>query len=148
MATTRLTTDLSPAPPRSYPKPHGRHGRVVLYTSADCWRGAGISYLAIARGLEANGFHPHVVVTCEEVAREFAAAGVAVTHMPPERKGESRRLRRFLSAFSAGAVLVDRAHDLRVATLAVLSTRTMVFLRYNHFGSPPPKDLVTRIAYH
>src|SRR4029078_1142591 len=31
----------------------GRGARVVLYTSSDCWRGSGVSYIEIANALDA-----------------------------------------------------------------------------------------------
>jgi len=44
-------------------------------------------------------------------------------------------------------VIVDRAHDLRVATRAVIGTRIGVINRYNLFRSRVPDDLLTRLAY-
>jgi glycosyltransferase involved in cell wall biosynthesis len=125
---------------------HGGGARVVLYTSSECWRGAGISFVNIARGLERNGFQPHVVSLCQEVSEEFVQAGVPVTQLP-RREGEAWRLRKFLARFGAEVLLVDRAHDIRVGTLAVLGTRTALVSRYNHFRAKPPEDLLIRVAY-
>src|SRR5215831_2686888 len=95
----------------------GRGARIVLYTSSDCWRGAGISYLEIAAALDSSDFAPQVVATNPVVADEFRAAGLRPTLLPPGR-GESARLRAYLKARSVGLLIVDRAHDLRVATLS------------------------------
>ena len=148
MTSTRLT--LAPsraASPIQDRLPIARTGqRVVLYSSSDCWRGAGISFVAIARGLEAAGFLPHVVATCDEVISEFEQAGVLVTPMRDVGR-ESAQLRRVLREAGAAAVLVDRAHDLRVGTLAVLGTGVRLLHRFNHFGKAAPSDALTRIAY-
>jgi len=62
-------------------------------------------------------------------------------------RGESSRLRAYLRAQEAELVIVDRAHDLRVATLATLGTRVPVIFRYNHFRERPPSDALIRVAY-
>jgi len=124
----------------------GRAVRVVLYTSSDCWRGAGISYLEIAAALDASGFAPQVAATNQAVADEFTAAGLRPAVLSPGR-GESSRLRAYLRAQEADLVIVDRAHDLRVATLATLGTRVPVIFRYNHFRQRPPSDALIRVAY-
>ncbi|HEY9229147.1 MAG TPA: glycosyltransferase family 4 protein [Gemmatimonadaceae bacterium] len=125
----------------------GRGTSVVLYTSSDCWRGAGNSYVGIARGLEAHGFRPHAVSLSEEVTEEFRHAGVPVTQLPARGRGESWRLRRYLGERGAHVLIVDRAHDLRVGTLAVLGTGCTLVHRYSHFGASPPTDALTRVAY-
>jgi glycosyltransferase involved in cell wall biosynthesis len=124
----------------------GAGERIVLYTSSECWRGAGVSYVNIARGLENHGFRPHVVSMCEEVTEEFRAAGVPVTQTPRGR-GEAMRLRALLPRLGADAVMVDRAHDVRVATLATLGRGLPVINRYNHFRPTAPSDLLIRVAY-
>src|SRR5215831_7451878 len=97
----------------------GRGTRIVLYTSADCWRGAGISYLEIAAALDSSGFAPQVVATNPAVAHEFNAAGLRPAFLSSV-DGESAKLRTYLRAQEAGLLIVDRAHDLRVATLSTL----------------------------
>ena len=119
----------------------------MLYTSSDCWRGAGVSFVNIARGLDRHGFQPHVLSMCDEVTAEFRSAGVPVSEVP-RADYEAVRLRRFLVATDACAVIVDRAHDLRVGALAVVATRAALINRYNHFRPKPPKDFVVRAAYH
>ena len=141
-ALTRAVHDVHvPAAPQI-----GGGAKVVLYTSADCWRGAGVSYVAIARGLEAHGFQPVVASTCDEVTHEFLSAGLTVIPLPRGR-GEAMRLRTLLARSQADAVLVDRAHDLRVGALAVAGTRRPLLFRYNHFAAAPPSDLLVRVAY-
>lgn len=124
----------------------GRGARVLLYTSADCWRGAGISYIEIASALESRGFVPRILATNPVVAAEFNAAGLEVTCVSGAR-GESMRLRAYLRGHDIAALLVDRAHDLRVATMATLGTRVPVIFRYNHFRQRPPTDALFRLAY-
>ena len=68
----------------------GRGARILLYTSSDCWRGAGISYIEIASGLEGCGFVPRILATNPVVAAEFNAAGLRATCVSGER-GESMR---------------------------------------------------------
>ena len=119
---------------------------VVLYTSSDCWRGAGVSFVNIARGLTRHGFRPHVVAMCPEVIDEFRRSGLSVTEVPRGRH-EAWILRRLLVHSRAGALIVDRAHDLRVGALAVTRTRVALINRYNHFRPKPPTDLLVRVAY-
>jgi glycosyltransferase involved in cell wall biosynthesis len=121
---------------------------VALYTTADSWRGAGISFINIACGLEEHGYRAQLIVTSDEIAREFLRAGVGVVSvLPAERKLQAFRLRRRLSEVGASLVLVDRAHDLRVATRAVLGTGIGIIKRYNLFRQAPPNDLLTQLAY-
>jgi glycosyltransferase involved in cell wall biosynthesis len=124
----------------------GRGARILLYTSSDCWRGAGISYIEIASALEPCGFVPRIMATDPVVAAEFNAAGLPAACVPGER-GEAMRLRAYLRGHEIAALLVDRAHDLRVATMATLGTRVPVIFRYNHFRERPPADAVIRLAY-
>jgi glycosyltransferase involved in cell wall biosynthesis len=105
-----------------------------------------VSYVGIAAALEAHGFEPHVVATHGEVALEFGVAGVPVTHAPADAR-ESTALRRAIKQIGASAVLVDRVHDLRVATWAVAASRVPLIYRYNHFGARMPADPMVRLAY-
>ena len=98
------------------PRPLGPDRRVVLYTSSECWRGASVSYVNIARGLVRHGHLVRVVALDALVGREFSRQGLDVTVLSRAR-GESWRLRRFLGAYGADVLMVDRAHDLRVGTL-------------------------------
>src|SRR4051812_33409989 len=101
---------------------------VVLYSSADCWRGGSISFLNVARGLVAHGTATTIVSLDNAVARHFTAAGIDAVVLPRGR-GESVRLRRLLIARDASALLVDRAHDLRVAALATIGIDVPVICR-------------------
>jgi len=120
---------------------------VALYTTADSWRGASISFVHIARGLARHGFTARVIATTPEVVDELSRQGIAVTRLPCERRLQALRLRRQLAELDAALVIVDRAHDLRVATRAVIGTRIGVINRYNLFRSGIPADLLTRVAY-
>src|SRR5213592_779760 len=92
---------------------------VALYTTAESWRGASISFINIARGLARHGFNPHVIATSPEVADELSRQAIQVSQLPCERRLQALRLRRRLTEIGATLVMVDRAHDLRVATRAV-----------------------------
>lgn len=120
---------------------------VALYTTADSWRGASISFVHIASGLARHGFTPHVIATSPEVADELSRQGIQVSPLPSDDRMQALRLRKRLSEIGAGLVIVDRAHDLRVATRAVIGKRIGVINRYNLFRSGIPDDLLTRVAY-
>lgn len=119
---------------------------VALYTTSECWRGASVSYVRIARGLEARGYAPQVVAQHADVADEYRRHGLPVTLLEG-RAREARRLRRTLTAHGAQAVIVDRAHDLRVGARAAVGSRVALVMRYNLFRPTPPTDLMTRLAY-
>ena len=70
-----------------------------------------------------------------------------VSTLPSERTLQALRLRRRLLEIGASVVIVDRAHDLRVATRAVIGRRIAVINRYNLFRAEIPNDLLTRLAY-
>ena len=120
---------------------------VALYTTAESWRGASISFVHIAKGLARHGFNPHVITTSNEVADELSRQEIVVSRLPSERRLQALRLRRQLAEIGAALVIVDRAHDLRVATRAVIGRRIGVINRYNLFRSGIPDDLLTRVAY-
>jgi glycosyltransferase involved in cell wall biosynthesis len=120
---------------------------VALYTTADSWRGAGISFINIARGLEDHGYRSHLIVTSNGIAEEFVRSGAEVSVLPFERKLQAFRLRRRLIEVGASLVLVDRSHDLRVAARAVLGTSIGIINRYNLFRQVAPNDLLTQLAY-
>jgi hypothetical protein len=120
---------------------------IALYTTAESWRGASISFVNIARGLARNGFNPHFIATSSEIAAELSRQGMRVSQLPSERSLQALRLRRRLVAIGATLVIVDRAHDLRVATRAVIGRRIGVINRYNLFRSGVPDDVLTRLAY-
>jgi glycosyltransferase involved in cell wall biosynthesis len=120
---------------------------VALYTTAESWRGASISFVHIAKGLARHGFTTHVIATSAEVADELSRQGIQVSRLPSERRMQALRLRRQLTEIDAALVIVDRAHDLRVATRAVIGKRIGVINRYNLFRSGIPDDLLMRVAY-
>jgi len=120
---------------------------IALYTTAESWRGASISFVNIASGLARHGLTPYVIATSPEVADELSRQGIQVRHLSSERRLQALRLRKALSEIDAALVIVDRAHDLRVATRAVIGTRIGVINRYNLFRTGVPDDLLTRVAY-
>lgn len=120
---------------------------IAMYSTAESWRGAAVSYINIARGLEQHGYRAHLIVTSEEMEQAFEAAGMEVSRLPSERRFQGLQLRRRLNELGALLVIVDRAHDLRVATRAVVGTRVRIINRYNLFRESPPDDFLTRVAY-
>jgi glycosyltransferase involved in cell wall biosynthesis len=88
-----------------------------------------------------------VIATSREVADELSREGIQVSELPSERSMQALRLRRRLGEIDASLVIVDRAHDLRVATRAVIGRRIGVINRYNLFRRGIPDDLLTRVAY-
>ena len=129
--------------------PRRRPRRVALLTSAESWRGSGVSFAAIYDGLAANGHEPHLVTAAAAVTAPVAAPGRAVTELAIRRTrpGEVGRLRALLAALRSELLLVDLPRDLRIGALATLGTATRLVNRYNRNTAPPPKDLLTRLAY-
>jgi glycosyltransferase involved in cell wall biosynthesis len=120
---------------------------VALYTTSESWRGASESFVNIVRGLARHGYSPQVIATSSDLAAEFARTQTPVSSLPAERWLQATRLRRRLRELGARLVIVDRAHDLRVATRAVFGTGIGVINRYNLFRSETPDDLLTKVAY-
>ena len=120
---------------------------IAFYSTAESWRGAAVSFIHIAKGLTRHGFRPHVVATSPELAFELSRHELLVTLLPSARRLQAFRLRQRLVAMGAELVIVDRAHDLRVATRAVIGTKIGVINRYNLFRADVPNDFLTRLAY-
>ena len=122
---------------------------VAFLTSARMWRGSGVSFANIARGLVERGHRPHFCAGEAAVAEAFAAQGFSVSHVPTGNTGfrEARHLAGTLRAIGADAIVVDRPRDLRLAALASLRHAVAIVNRYNLSRTEPPRDLLTRLAY-
>ncbi len=130
---------------------------VVLVTSAPAWRGSGVSFAKIARGLERAGHRAAVLSGSEEVCARFAAEGVTATQVTLRRTrwGEIRALGAFLRRRAADVVLVDTPRDVRLATLATGLQTIPIVYRYNlhrrvldsHLGSRLLLLRVAAVAY-
>lgn len=121
--------------------------RAAFLTSADSWRGSGVSFLHLAKGLATHGWATSVLTTNDEVSRRLLDEGIHVVEVTRGR-GEVRRLRAILHSLGAGVLMTDRPHDLRVGALATVGTPVALVSRYNLSSHAPPHDLVTRLAYH
>lgn len=122
---------------------------MALLTSATAWRGSGVSFASIARGIAEHGHRPHLLAGAAEVVHAFAALGLPVTLVPTGDTGlrEVRALRRTLDALAADVLVVDRPRDLRLGALASLGRHVAIVNRYNLSRAHPPADLLSRVVY-
>ena len=106
---------------------------LVILTSASGWRGSGISFSKIARGLAQRGHRTRVVATYSKVAAAFVAQDVPVTELELRKTGfrEVARLSSLLAAQDADIIMADTPRDLRLSVLAGLLSRCLVVYRYN-----------------
>ncbi len=119
-------------------------GRVLLLLTTPAWRGSGVSFAKIARGLAAAGHQVTVVAASAEVAEGLSAAGVPDLHqldLPNSSVGAARRLARLHRAVQSQLVLADSLRDLRLAGMAGL--RSVVW-RFNLHRGTAPDDLIAR----
>ncbi len=111
--------------------------RVTLMLTAPAWRGSGVSFIKIARGLESGGHPVRMVAGTEAVAEQLDAHGLVVDLVPGggELWREVRAVRRTLAAHQAESVICDRPHDVRVARYASIAAGRRIIWRYNlHSG--------------
>lgn len=120
---------------------------LVILTSASGWRGSGISFAKIARGLTERGHRTLIVATYAKVAAGFAAEEVAVTQLELRKTGfrEVARLSRVLAARGADVIMADTPRDLRLSVLAGLLRRCPVVYRYNLTYRKPRTHLGDRL---
>src|SRR5919199_1328732 len=81
--------------------------RVALLISANAWRGSGVSYVKIARGLRERGHLTHVVTAAARVTSRVREEALEVTQIPGRDTGprEVWALRRVLRRLRADAVI-------------------------------------------
>lgn len=120
---------------------------LVLLISASGWRGSGISFAKIARGLADRGHRILLVTRTAPVTAGFMAEGLAATELQLRNTGipEVSRLRRVLSRHRAEAIMADTPRDLRLSVLAGLFTRRRIVYRYNMNYRRPRSDLGDRL---
>lgn len=123
--------------------------RLGILTSARSWRGSGVSFSQIARGVMAGGGHAHFLVSARAVTLRLAADGIPCTELPVGRTSlrAARRLRQVLREHAIDVLLVDKRRDLLHGAYAVLGTRVALVNRYNYPGWAAPRDPLTRLAY-
>ena len=121
--------------------------RVALLTSANGWRGSGVSYAKIARGLLDRGHDIQLVTAVPRLTARLAGLGLPVTEMPGRDTGprEVRALLTVLRRLAADAVLADTPRDVRLAAYATLLRRARVIYRYNLNYRRPRTHLMDRV---
>lgn len=121
--------------------------RLALLTSANGWRGSGVSYAKIARGLLDRGHEVHLVTSVPRLTERLARFELPVTELPGRDTGprEVAALAGLLRRAGIQAVLVDTPRDVRLAAYATLFRRARIVYRYNLNYRRPRTDLMDRI---
>lgn len=99
--------------------------RVALLTSEDEWRGSGVSYAKIARGLIQRGHLAHLLTAAPGLTSRLVAEGLPVTEIPGW--GLLRTLRRL----GSDAIVADTSRDVRLSVYATVFHPARVVYRYN-----------------
>jgi glycosyltransferase involved in cell wall biosynthesis len=120
--------------------------RIALFTTAGSWRGSGVVFAELTRGLAGRGHETRALVATEAVRNGFGRWGVEARALPIGRTGlsEARDLARWLAAGRIEVVLADKARDVRLAALAsFVHPHALVHC----ISTPtPPTDWRTRLA--
>ncbi len=121
--------------------------RFALLTSANGWRGSGVSYAKIARGLLDRGHDVRLVTGVPRLTARLAGLDLPVTELPGRDTGprEVRALYAVLREMAAQAVVVDTPRDVRLAAYATLLHRARVVYRYNLNYRRPRGHLMDRV---
>jgi glycosyltransferase involved in cell wall biosynthesis len=121
--------------------------KIVLLTSANGWRGSGVSYAKIARGLLDRGHDIRVVTAVPRLTERLAAQGLPVTQLPGRDTGprEIWALLRILRKTSAQAIVADTPRDVRLSAYATLLHRAPIVYRYNLNYRRPRAHLMDRV---
>jgi glycosyltransferase involved in cell wall biosynthesis len=119
---------------------------VMLLTSAENWRGSGISYAKLARGLSERGHRVELVVSSSLVAAEYARLGIPARQLTLERTGAREVLSLLTVARANGTdvVIVDKPRDLRLAAWMSMVRRLQIVIRYNRVGKRRAARFVDR----
>ena len=123
-----------------------RQLRVMLLTSAQHWRGSGLSYSKLARGLTERGHRIDVVVASDAVAEQYERLGIPAHRLALKRTGmrEIVALRAVASAADTEIVIVDKPRDLRLAAWVSMTRPLRIILRYNRMGKQGRSRFVDR----
>jgi glycosyltransferase involved in cell wall biosynthesis len=121
--------------------------RIALLTSANGWRGSGVSYAKIAQGLIDRGHDVRLVTSVPRLTERLARLGLPVTELPGRDTGPREVVALFglLRRAAAEAVLVDTPRDVRLAAYATLGRRARIVYRYNLNYRRPRTDLMDRV---
>jgi glycosyltransferase involved in cell wall biosynthesis len=118
-----------------------------MLTSANGWRGSGVSYAKIARGLQERGHTALLVTVAPKLTHRLTDEGLDVTQIPGRNTGplEVWALRRALRAIRAEAIVADTPRDVRLSFYATLLHRARIVYRYNLNYRRPRTHLMDRI---
>jgi glycosyltransferase involved in cell wall biosynthesis len=121
--------------------------RVALLTSANGWRGSGVSYAKLARGLQQRGHTAHLVTAAPKLTRRLADEGLEVSQIAGRNTGprEVWALRRTLARLGAQAIVADTPRDVRLSFYATLLYRARIVYRYNLNYRRPRTHLMDRV---
>ncbi len=121
--------------------------RVALLTSANGWRGSGVSYAKLARGLAERGHVAHLVTARQRLTSRLVEEGFDVTELPGHDTGprEVLALRRALVRIGAEAIVTDTPRDVRLSFYATLLHRARIVYRYNLNYRRPRTHLMDRV---
>ena len=121
--------------------------RIVLLTSANGWRGSGVSYAKIARGLLDRGHDVRLVTAVPRLTERLVAQGLPVTQLPGRDTGprEVWALLRILRHTDAQAIVADTPRDVRLSAYATLLHRARIIYRYNLNYRRPRSHLMDRV---
>lgn len=119
---------------------------VMLLTTAENWRGSGISYGKLARGLTERGHRVELVCSSSTVAAEYARLGIPARQLALARTGarEVLSLLTVARASKAEVVIVDKPRDLRLAAWMTMVRPLRIVIRYNRVGQRRPSRFVDR----
>ncbi len=107
--------------------------RIVLLSTANGWRGSGVSYAKIARGLLDRGHSVQLVTAANRLTERLKGEGLPVTQLPRRNTGprEVYALWQTLRRTGAEAILTDTPRDVRLSAYATLLHRARIVYRYN-----------------
>ncbi|MGH7622173.1 MAG: glycosyltransferase family 4 protein, partial [Gemmatimonadaceae bacterium] len=119
---------------------------VMLLTSAQHWRGSGLSYSKLARGLAERGHRVDVVVASDAVAEQYERLGIPAHRLALRRTGvrEITALLAIARAADTEVVIVDKPRDLRLAAWVSMIRPLRILLRYNRVGKQARSRFVDR----
>jgi glycosyltransferase involved in cell wall biosynthesis len=119
---------------------------VMLLTTAENWRGSGISYGKLVRGLGERGHRVELIVSSDTVAAEYARLGIPARKLSLDRTGarEVLSLLTVARASKTEIVIVDKPRDLRLAAWMTMVRPLRIVIRYNRVGRRRPSRFVDR----
>ncbi|MEP6687149.1 MAG: glycosyltransferase family 4 protein [Gemmatimonadales bacterium] len=121
--------------------------RIALLTSANGWRGSGVSYAKLARGLAERGHVAHIVTARARRTGRLVEEGLDVTEIPGHDTGrrEVLALRSALARIGAQAIVADTPRDVRLSFYATFLHRARIVYRYNLNYRRPRVHLMDRV---